>query len=217
MRFTGGMNRIAALREARNWSQQDLADKLDTTSVSVGRYEKEDQRLTLPLLRKIAKTFGTTVSDVIGEAAMTAGSAVTDAFTMIRRYDAGLSAGHGSIIDPNAEPLGLALLETQWLRAITHSAPNDLAVVRVAGDSMERTLFDSDWVLVDLSQKRFSREGIYALQVMENAWIKRISLNLAEKKVRVISDNPVYPVNELSEDELTIIGRVLSLVARRIS
>jgi phage repressor protein C with HTH and peptisase S24 domain len=210
------MNRIAALREARDWSQQDLADRLDTTPVSVGRYEKEDQRLTLPLLRRLANIFQTSVSDVIGESHI-ASSAMTEAFTTVKRYDAQFSAGAGSIIDPNAEPLGLAVLETQWLRALTVARPDELAVVRVAGDSMERTLFDNDWVLMDRTQQRISREGIYALQVMDNAWIKRISLNLSAKKVRVISDNPVYPVNELDESELVILGRILSLVARRIT
>ena len=48
--FTPVMNNIGKLRHARGMSQQQLANKLNTPAVSVGRYEREDQRLSLPLL-----------------------------------------------------------------------------------------------------------------------------------------------------------------------
>lgn len=138
-----------------------------------------------------------------------------DEFASLPRYDAAFSAGDGSLIDPNAEPIGHQLIEYQWLRAVTNAAPNHLAVVRVDGDSMEHTLSDGDWVLLDRTQRRITREGIYALAVHDSCWIKRVSLNLREKMVRVISDNDRYPVQELPEDELTLIGRVLSVVWRK--
>lgn len=138
-----------------------------------------------------------------------------DEFASLPRYDARFSAGNGSLIDPNAEPIGYQLIEQQWLRSVTNAAPEHLAVVKVDGDSMETTLSDGDWVLLDRTQKRITREGIYALAVHDSCWIKRVSLNLREKLVRVISDNDRYPVQELPEDELTLIGRVLSVVWRK--
>lgn len=137
-------------------------------------------------------------------------------YAAIGRYDARFSAGPGSIIETNPEPLGLLLAEAQWLRKISQTSPQNLAVVRVDGDSMSNTLLDGDWVLVDRTQRQISREGIYCLQVYESAWIKRISLNLREKLVRVISDNPTIPMQEISEEGLTVFGRVIGLVARAI-
>lgn len=134
----------------------------------------------------------------------------------IPRYDAQLSAGAGSIIDPSAEPLGYQFVEAQWLRAVTRAMPEALAVVRVDGDSMAGTLADGDWILVDRSQNRINREGVYALAIGDSCWVKRISLNLREKTVRVISDNPAYPMQELTEDELTVIGRVVWIVGRKV-
>lgn len=134
----------------------------------------------------------------------------------IPRYDASLSAGPGAIIDPHASPLGHQLFEAQWLRAITRATPDNLAVVRVDGDSMEPSLRDDDWILVDLTQTRLNREGIYALSVNDTCWVKRITLNLRERLVQVISDNPLYPVQELTEDELTVIGRIVWIVGRKI-
>jgi hypothetical protein len=137
-------------------------------------------------------------------------------FATIPRYDAGLSAGPGSIIDADSEPIGFHLIEAQWLRSVTQTAPSRLAVLRVAGDSMEDTLADGDWVLVDRGQTRAAQEGIYALQIDDTTWVKRLSLNLRERLIRVISDNPRYPVQELPADDLTVIGRIVWIVARKV-
>lgn len=137
-------------------------------------------------------------------------------FVSVGRYDAALSAGPGSLIEAGVEPLGYALFERQWLQAVTRAAPEHLAIVRVDGDSMESTLHDGDWVLVDRAQTRLNREGIYAVRVGDVAWVKRITLNLREKLIRLISDNPAYPVQELAEDELAPIGRVVWIVGRRV-
>lgn len=138
-------------------------------------------------------------------------------YASIGRYDAGFSAGPGSLVDPHAEPLGCELIEAQWLRAVTQAAPEQLAVVRVSGESMEPTLRDGDWILIDRTQTRVNREGIYALLVGDLAWVKRLSLNLREKLVRIISDNPTVPMQEIEETELHLIGRVISLVGRKVA
>lgn len=138
-------------------------------------------------------------------------------YAQIGRFDTAFSAGPGSLLEPDPEPIGFQLIERQWLNAITTVSPDHLAVVRVSGDSMVPTLFDNDWVLVDRRQQRFSREGVYALHVGEDAWIKRLSLNLRERLIRIISDNALYPLQELPEHEVVLIGRVISLVARRLS
>jgi phage repressor protein C with HTH and peptisase S24 domain len=137
-------------------------------------------------------------------------------YIAIGRYDASFSAGPGSLLDSATGPLDYYLAEVSWLHGLTRSAPEHLAIVRVAGDSMVETLYDGDWVLVDRQQKRVTREGIYALQVGEDAWIKRLSVNLKDKLVRIISDNPKYPMQELPEDELMIFGRSIALVARKL-
>jgi phage repressor protein C with HTH and peptisase S24 domain len=137
-------------------------------------------------------------------------------FASIGRYDASFSAGPGSLVEPDARPLDYHLVTRDWLRALTASAPDLLAIVRVKGDSMTPTLLDGDWVLVDKAQRRVSQEGIYALRVFEDSWIKRISLNLRDRLVRIISDNPVVPMQELPEAEIDVIGRVISLVSRRM-
>lgn len=137
-------------------------------------------------------------------------------YVAIGRYDAALSAGPGAIVDPNAEPIGYALIEAQWLAALTRAAPDHLAVLRVDNDSMESTLYSDDWVLLDRSQKNLRRTGIYGLQVDDVTWVKRVELNLQSKLITIISDNPRYPQRELPEEEVLPLGKVLSVVARRL-
>lgn len=137
-------------------------------------------------------------------------------YASIGRFDAGLSAGKGSLIEVDPEPLGYQLFEAQWLKTVSTALPADLAVVRVDGDSMERTFNDGDWVLVDLSQRKFEYEGVYALRVGDAAWIKRIALNLSDKLIQIISDNSLYPIRQVKEDDINLIGRVVCIVARKV-
>lgn len=138
-----------------------------------------------------------------------------DQIAGVYRYDARLSAGPGSLVNGD-EPLGKMPFEAQWLRSITTASTDFLAVVMVDGDSMEATLSDRDLVLIDRSQNRLGREGIYAIRVGDFCWIKRLSLNLRDRLIRIISDNPLYPSQELPEDEVDIIGRAVCIVARRL-
>lgn len=137
-------------------------------------------------------------------------------FASIGVYDARFSAGPGSIVEPGQEPEGYRLFEAQWLRALTSAAPDRLAVVRVDGDSMRETLDDGDFVLIDRSETRIGRQGIYALRVGDSCWVKRLSVSLKDRIVKVISDNPRYPEDQLQEDELELLGRVLMIVARKV-
>lgn len=189
------------------------------------------ESMTIVSYGKLARAAGVSISDLVGESRKAPRGADTVQmlslepgirqignveYAAIGRFDAALSAGPGSLNHEHPEPLGYQLIERQWLQGVTRAAPDHLSVVRVANDSMERTLFDGDWVLVDHTQTRFEHEGIYALQVGMGTWVKRLTLNLREQLIRVISDNDKYPMQELPEDDIRLIGRVVSLVARRL-
>jgi hypothetical protein len=139
-----------------------------------------------------------------------------DGFVSLPRFDASFSMGPGALVADNPEPLGYWMVEEQWLRGLTLAIPSTLAIVRADGDSMQPTLQGGDWVLIDMTQTRLTREGIYALRVGTDVWIKRMSLNLREKTVRIISDNPTTPVQEVEEEDLQVIGKVIAILARRL-
>ena len=62
-------NRLKVLRAERNWSQADLAQRLDVSRQSVNAIETGKYDPSLPLAFKIARLFGLTIEGVFdGEA-----------------------------------------------------------------------------------------------------------------------------------------------------
>jgi len=61
-------NRLREIRELRGLSRDKVAEIMNTTSVSIGRYEREDQRLDLPLLSQFSRVLNCTIAQIVGEA-----------------------------------------------------------------------------------------------------------------------------------------------------
>lgn len=61
------INRVREIRELRRLTQAQVADKLHTTSQTVGRYEREDQRVDLTILSKLSKVLKCTIAQLAGE------------------------------------------------------------------------------------------------------------------------------------------------------
>ena len=56
--------RLRVLRAMRNWSQQDLAERLDVSRQSVNAIETGRYAPSLPLAFKIAELFGLAIENV---------------------------------------------------------------------------------------------------------------------------------------------------------
>lgn len=203
-----GMNRIAILRDERQWSQQDLAEHLNTTSVTVGRYEREDQRLTLPLLRRLAEIFRVSVADVIGEIGF------DPEHIPVPAYDQRAAAGAGSEAnDPG--PKHHLMFRKSWLQRLT-SDTKSLVVLEVEGDSMWDTLHAGDHTLVDRSQTNPRREGLYVIRIDNELLVKRLSMHPVTKLLTIKSDNASYLTYEdVNPEDIAIFGRVV-WIGRRL-
>ncbi len=57
-------NRLKVLRAERDWSQQDLGDKLGVSRQSVNAIEKGRYDPSLPLAFKIADVFGLAIEEI---------------------------------------------------------------------------------------------------------------------------------------------------------
>ena len=71
-----------------------------------------------------------------------------DEFMTVPIYDIRASAGPGALAD-DGEPIGFQPYRMQELDRLTRTDRDLLAVIRVAGDSMEPTLHNADQVLID--------------------------------------------------------------------
>jgi len=60
-------NRIKVLRAEKNWSQAELAERINIARQSLNAIENGKADPSLPLGMRIAKVFGLRVEDVFGE------------------------------------------------------------------------------------------------------------------------------------------------------
>lgn len=60
-------NRLKVLRAERNWSQADLADKLDVSRQSVNAIETGKYDPSLPLAFRIAKVFALPIEQIFSD------------------------------------------------------------------------------------------------------------------------------------------------------
>lgn len=59
--------RITSLRKAKNWSQEDLATKIDASRVMIGKYERGDNLPSVEVIVKLANAFEASVDFLLGE------------------------------------------------------------------------------------------------------------------------------------------------------
>jgi phage repressor protein C with HTH and peptisase S24 domain len=162
---------------------------------------KEEER------RKLARYFSISETLLGGPPSESSGS---EGLVSIRRHAVTVSAGPGSIpAEEFAKPY--FAFDERWLKALTMTAPGNLSIVRVEGDSMAPTLNAGDDILVDLGDRAERlRDGIYVLRIDDAVVVKRLALNPLGRRVTVQSDNPAYPDwPDCSLDEINCIGRVI--------
>lgn len=134
-----------------------------------------------------------------------------DRYAAIPRYDMRASAGGGSLLPANPEIKNRALFRLEWIRRVTTSPLDKLALMEVAGDSMEPTLRQGDNVLVDTLQTQpRRRDGIYVLNRDGELQVKRVAAHPVSGLLTIRSDNQTYPTwPDIPPDQVDIVGRVV--------
>lgn len=109
------------------------------------------------------------------------------------------------------EPLAF---ETDWLKSEFPSAFENLLLTHVKDESMEPTLMQGDFILVDTNDRdpEAIHHGLYLFKLGDRILIKRLQC-LPENMIRVLSDNPAYESFSLDLSDkptgLSIMGRVV--------
>lgn len=60
-------SKISELRKAKKWSQEDLAQKVGSSRVMIGNYERNSNTPSIDIILKIAKVFDVSVDYLVGE------------------------------------------------------------------------------------------------------------------------------------------------------
>ncbi len=241
--------RVRQCRLALNWSQAELArrlnvkqqsiDQLESGKVTSPRYVIElAEALSVPLewLRhgkgkmRFAQsvpgsaptestwTFEPAEDAATGHPKLAMRGVLLDlndqTFCLVPQYDARATANPGSLTAAKPEPLGHAIFAREWLKRLTASPPQELALVRVSGDAMSDTLNDGDQVLVDRTANRYVRDGLYVLRYAAagELMVKRLTRHPATGLLALASDNTRYgPPVTLPDADIVVEGRVVWL------
>ena len=128
---------------------------------------------------------------------------------LIPVYAVSASAGSGAMVADYEEVTHSLAFPPDYLRKLTSSATDSLAIINVVGESMQPTLRHDDIVMIDRSRKNLSYDGLFALMFDEMLHLKRISRSEQRGFVKIISDNPLHPPLEYPINDVTVVGRVL--------
>jgi len=137
------------------------------------------------------------------------GASIPPGMVLIPRLDIAAAAGAGVYVETE-QTLEFIALPELWLRKRGIS-PWAARVLSIKGDSMEPTIRDGDIVIVDTSFDQVLDNAIYVLTVSNRLLVKRIHV-LISGAMRLISDNPIYPQEDVPADGseyLRVAGRVM--------
>lgn len=126
--------------------------------------------------------------------------------------DVRAAAGAGAVVEKEV-PDDVLVFKEDWVRFELGAKPQDLQLIRVAGDSMEPTLRSGDVILIDIRAKHPDREGVYIIRLGEMLLVKRLQA-LPGGVVSVMSDNPAFAsftvkLSDIDGNQCAIIGRVV--------
>lgn len=217
--------RLREERDRLGYSQTQFGDLAQVTKKTQMLYESDQRSPKADYLSALAGV-GVDVQYVLtgnhlvgGTSGTTAAYRVTDGapvaaavgpgpgMAAVALYDVEGSAGDGRSLEGEHIEGELYFPEAQL--ADLGVSPGQVAGVKVRGDSMEGTLDDGDWVLVDLANRDPRRSGVFLLWQSGERRIKRVQ-RLPGGALQLISDNTHYPPEMIRPEEMhdvEILGR----------
>lgn len=117
------------------------------------------------------------------------------------------TAGSAQAVGPGA-PL---MFREDWLQVELGARPQDLYLMRMAGDAMEPVLRAGDLLIVDRRATQPDREGIYVLRMRDLVLVRRLQA-LPGALVKVSAENPALDSFQLGPADID--GRALAIVGR---
>ncbi|WP_261389748.1 XRE family transcriptional regulator [Halomonas denitrificans] len=141
-------------------------------------------------------------------------TADTSGLCALPMYDIEAAAGDGRALE--AEEIETTLYFPSEQLAAQGLDPDHVVGVKVRGDSMETTLTDGDWVLVDRKDRPDRPEGVFLLLVEGERRIKRVQ-RVAGGAWVLISDNSHYQAEMIPPEKVgnvVVLGRCVVRIGR---
>ena len=114
------------------------------------------------------------------------------------------SAGTG-IIPFEVNVIGKYIIDKLFFS--TPQKQDNIKILQVEGDSMEPTIQDGSFIVIDIT-KNEKIDGIYAILLDNNVFIKRLQFNL-DGTIKIISDNEKYEAKLYDPKESQVFFKIL--------
>ncbi|WP_281951973.1 S24 family peptidase [Nitrosophilus kaiyonis] len=136
----------------------------------------------------------------------------TEKYAYVKYFkDINASAGGGAInYDSEEEKL---YLDENIIKILGKENIKNIEALNVIGDSMEPMLKDGSIVFIDRTQKDIKKGGVFVISTNGGVFIKRVVLK-TDGSVELISENPLYPKENINIDEIIILGKVVGSVEK---
>jgi len=215
---------ISALRRHLGKNQTEFAELIGTQQANVSKWESKGVEPTSDYLSAMADYAGVSIREfkselwkpgAINRPIKSNVSTIRDwaeeqGWALVEEVDLALGMG-ATFLDPSyiPETKGLVPFKASWLRDIFRGPVSHLKVVRGSGDSMEPTIRDGDFVLLDTSKRRLDEQDvIWAVSYGDLGMIRRLR-QLPGGGVSLMPDNPNVRPIDAYDGEMHILGRVI--------
>ena len=202
MSFTELGNRLKSAREGLGMSQLNFAEKLNITDKTLRNYEKGNN-ITVDIVKKISEITNIDFDFLLNGNNITV---LNDNNYNIDLLNVRAGAGEG-IYNYVIETVDTISLDKSFFRTPINT--NKIKGICVDGDSMEPTLRDGDYVLID-ENINFGTNGIYAIQYGGQILIKRLQFKM-DGTILIISDNDKYDKEVFNPKENQLPFQVLGI------
>lgn len=87
---------------------------------------------------------------------------------------------------------------------------HNLRAIKMTGDSMQPTLNNGDWLIIDITGKA-AINGLYVIMVNEEFLVYRLTF-LLDGTIELSSDNATYKPQTINKEAITIIGMATLII-----
>jgi len=182
-----------------NLKNSDIAPRSDTLRKILNRIGKTEADLSEGGARP-ALASNATLMDIAAEHDLVFVEEIDLAFGMGATY---LSQ------DEQPEVVGMVPFRMAWLREFFRGSLGSLKVVRGTGDSMDPTIRNGDFVLIDTARRRIDdQDAIWAISYGDLGMIRRLR-QLPSGGVLMMPDNQLVRPTEAYDGEMVIVGKVI--------
>ncbi|MBB3953417.1 phage repressor protein C with HTH and peptisase S24 domain [Novosphingobium sediminicola] len=214
-------DRINSQLKALNLSQAELARRVGVAQPTINNLINRN-KVGTKYLHKIAAELRTTPAYLSGETddpsegyvAPPSIEVVAEDLGLVPVREFDLTLGMGASFLDSEPNYKVQHFPREWLRAFTHSPPEDLFFAHAVGDSMQPTMVSGDIVLIDRRQQVVDNADlIWAMTYEGMGMIKRIG-PARGGQIEIISDNQSVRSRFVMPEDVHIIGRIVAVVRK---